>query len=101
MKYKTGLGSGASPQPDIRPGDIWKDRHDSDVIVLTASPLRVEYRRAGYDGVCSSSLSRFRRDFKYAGRDTNETDISRFIQADDGKEKIRVLREIIRERIKK
>ncbi|NDO80215.1 hypothetical protein CJP72_05310 [Citrobacter sp. NCU1] len=101
MKNKTGLGSGASLHPKIRPGDIWKDRHGSRVIILAASPLRVEYRRAGYDKDCISSPDRFTRDFKYVEGNTNENDVARFLNASDGDNKIRVLREILQERLKK
>lgn len=101
MKNKTGLGSGASPYPNIRPGDIWKDRHGSRVIILAASPLRVEYRRAGYDKECISSFGRFTRDFEYVDGDTNEKDVARFLNAPDGNDKVRVLREILQERLKK
>ncbi|MGQ3662660.1 DUF4222 domain-containing protein [Citrobacter braakii] len=101
MKYKTGLSSGASPQPDIRPGDIWKDRHGSRVIILASSRQRVEYLRIGYDNECISSPGRFIRDFVREKGRVNETDVKRFLFAADGDEKIRVLREIIQERLKK
>ncbi|EEP9807349.1 DUF4222 domain-containing protein [Salmonella enterica] len=87
--------------PAIRPGDIWKDHHGSRVIILSASPLRVEYRRVGYDATCISSPERFKRDFVYVEGITNTVDVGRFLTAADGKEKIRVLREILQERLKK
>lgn len=97
-KKKIGFSAGGRSQPEIRPGDIWKDRHGSRIIILTVSQLSVEYRRVGYDATCSSSPSRFIRDFGYLQGNTNESDVSRFLDATDGNEKIRVLREIIQER---
>ncbi|EEP9808249.1 DUF4222 domain-containing protein [Salmonella enterica] len=87
--------------PEIRIGDIWKDRHGSRVIILSASVRCIEYRRVGYDATCSSSLGRFKRDFVYVEGNTNTVDVERFVSAADGKEKIRVLREILQERLKK
>ncbi|ELJ4218293.1 DUF4222 domain-containing protein [Salmonella enterica] len=85
----------------VCPGYIWKDRHGDRIIILAVSPLAVEYRRVGYDRTCTSSPGRFMRDFEYVKGSTNENDVARFIAAADGAEKIRVLREIIQERIKK
>lgn len=82
----------------IRPGDIWKDSYGSRVIVLAASPLAVEYRRIGYDAICTSPPRHFCREFEYVKGGTNESDVARFLAAADGDEKIRVLREIIQER---
>lgn len=101
MKKKSGLSAGGRSHAEIRPGDIWKDRNGGRLIILAASLLRVEYRRVGYDKICSCSPSRFRQDFEYIEGNINTSDVSRFIQAGDGKEKIRVLREIIQERLKK
>ena len=105
MKYKS-YGSGAygraRPEiPEIRPGDIWKDRHGSRIIILSVSQQRIEYRRVGYDGTCSSSPVRFERDFVYLQGNTNESDVARFLDAPDGNDKVRVLREILQERLKK
>ncbi|HGW6106096.1 TPA: DUF4222 domain-containing protein [Citrobacter werkmanii] len=100
-KKNSGLNAGGCSRPEIRPGDIWKDRYGDRIIILASSLLRVEYLRIRYDNTCSCSLSRFRQDFEYIEGNMNTTDVSRFIQAGDGKEKIRVLREILQERLKK
>ncbi|WP_234262565.1 DUF4222 domain-containing protein [Klebsiella aerogenes] len=100
-KNFSGLTASGQTQPEIRPGDIWKDHHGSRIVILAASLLRVEYRRVGYDKICICSPSRFYWDFEFVEGSTNTTDVSRFIQAGNGKEKIRVLREIIQERLKK
>lgn len=101
MRKKSGLNASGQTQPEIRPGDIWKDRRGCRVIILAASPLRVEYRRAGYDKECISSFGRFTRDFEYVDGDMNEKDVARFLTAPDGNDKVRVLREILQERLKK
>ena len=86
---------------DIKTGDVWKDRHGSKVIVLSVSLLSVEYRRSGYDDICISSPGRFKRDFEYVTGNINESDVAKFMGAADGAEKIRVLRGILQERLKK
>ncbi|ELD3250735.1 DUF4222 domain-containing protein [Enterobacter hormaechei] len=101
VRKNSGLAASGQTQPRIRPGDIWKDRHGSRIIILAVSPLSVEYRRIGYDATCTSSPARFIRDFLYLEGKVNESDVSRFMAAADGNEKIRVLREIIQERLKK
>lgn len=101
MKKKTGLNAGGRSRPEIRPGDLWKDRNGARIIILSASTLRIEYRRIDYDRICICSPYRFQQDFEYIKGNMNEVDVSRFIQAGNGKEKIRVLREIIQERLKK
>lgn len=102
MKYKSyGSGAYGRARPEIRPGDIWKDRHGSRIIILSVSLLRIEYRRVGYDGTCACSPGRFGRDFTYLQGNTNKSDVARFLGAADGDDKIRVLREILQERLKK
>lgn len=101
MKKNSGLTAGGRSHAEIRPGDIWKDRHGSRVIILASSRQRVEYLRIGYDNECISSPGRFIRDFVREKGRVNETDVKRFLFAADGDEKIRVLREIIQERLKK
>ena len=101
VRKNTGLTASGQTQPAIRPGDIWKDCHGSRIIILAASLLSVEYRRVGYDATCTSSPTRFVRDFEYLKGKVNESDVARFVGAADGDEKIRVLREIIQERLKK
>lgn len=101
MRKKSGLNASGQTQPEIRPGDVWKDHYGSRIIILSVSLLRIEYRRVGYDGTCSSSPGRFGRDFEYVKGNSNESDVSRFLSAADGDEKIRVLRGILQERLKK
>ncbi|WP_405391929.1 hypothetical protein [Pantoea stewartii] len=66
---------------------------------MAASQLRVEFRRIGYDAICTLSPANFVRDFEYMKGKVNESDVARFMSAADGDEKIRVLREIIQERM--
>lgn len=97
-KKNSGFNASGKTRPEIRPGDIWKDRHGSRIIILSVSQLRIEYRRIGYDGTCGSSPGRFDRDFEYVKGNTNESDVSRFLSAADGEQKLRLLREILCER---
>ncbi|MFX2608988.1 DUF4222 domain-containing protein [Enterobacter mori] len=102
MKYKkSGFTASGQTRSNFRPGDVWKDRHGSKVIILSASLLSVEYRRSGYDDICTCSPGRFGRDFEYVAGNINESDVAKFMSAADGVGKTRVLRGILQERLKK
>ncbi|MFA9593069.1 DUF4222 domain-containing protein [Citrobacter telavivensis] len=99
MKNKTGLISGGKTQPEIRPGDIWKDSHGSVITVSECAHNRVIYYRDGYDSPCICSPDRLRREFVLVTKapPADSSDFDRIMNV-TGSERIRVMWEIIQER---
>ncbi|WP_134706610.1 DUF4222 domain-containing protein [Rahnella sp. CJA17(1/100)] len=62
-KKLTGFTASGQTQPEIRPGDIWKDRAGSKITISGFMQNRVTYIREGYEYPCISSVGRFCRDF--------------------------------------
>lgn len=98
-KNKCGLSSEGKTQPEIRPGDKWKDKHGSVVTVSECARNRVIYYREGYSSPCICSPERLRRDFRLVAKapPAQSSDLSRIMSV-TGAERIRVVREIIQER---
>lgn len=63
LKNKTGLAASGQTQPEIRPGDIWKDRAGSKIAITDYAHNRVTYIREGYESPCICSPDRLRREF--------------------------------------
>lgn len=62
-KNKTGLAASGKTQPEIRPGDVWKDRGGSKIKITDFAHNRVMYHREGYENPCICSPDRLRREF--------------------------------------
>ncbi|WP_208952523.1 DUF4222 domain-containing protein [Rahnella sp. ChDrAdgB13] len=62
-KKLTGFAASGQTQPEIRPGDIWKDRTGSKITISSFVHNRVTYIRDGYEHPCIASVGRFSRDF--------------------------------------
>lgn len=101
-KIKSGLNSGGNTQPEIRPGDIWKDRGGSVITVSACAHNRVIYYREGYPSPCICSPERLLREFTLHVKApmAENRDLDRLLSV-KGQERIRVMREIIRERGKR
>ncbi|EAV6571081.1 DUF4222 domain-containing protein [Salmonella enterica] len=64
MKTKnSGLPASGHAQPEIRPGDIYRDGYGDIVTVKTATPERVTYNRYGYSFNCVFPRIRFEKEF--------------------------------------
>ncbi|HAX5210385.1 TPA: DUF4222 domain-containing protein [Escherichia coli] len=64
MKQKnSGFTASGLPRPEIRPGDIFKDKYGGVVEIKAMAERRVTYRREGYDYDCVMPVYQFRRDF--------------------------------------
>ncbi|MDS1617160.1 DUF4222 domain-containing protein [Escherichia coli] len=64
MKQKnSGFTASGLSRPEIRPGDIFRDKHGSRVTIKTADDCRVIYIREGYAHPCVSSHMRFEKEF--------------------------------------
>lgn len=87
------------PQPEIRPGDKWRDNHGSEITISEVSLSRVIYFRVGYLGPCICSPARLRREFSFVRTVIKPSkDLERIMQTTSCTERIRVMREIIKER---
>ncbi|EAZ9185390.1 DUF4222 domain-containing protein [Salmonella enterica subsp. enterica serovar Berkeley] len=95
----SGLAAGGRAHPEIRPGDKWKDGRGGIVIIESYRFNRVTYYREGYDSPCFCTPGRLEREFTFvsAAPFSETKDIDRIMQV-QGAERIRVMREIIRER---
>jgi hypothetical protein len=98
-KNKSGFSSGGKTQPEIRPGDIWKDNHGSHITIKEYSLKRVTYFRDGYSEPCVCSPGRLIREFTLVAKapPAEISDLDRVLIV-EGAERIRVMREIIQER---
>ncbi|HBR1007826.1 DUF4222 domain-containing protein [Klebsiella pneumoniae] len=95
----SGLAAGGRAHPEIRPGDKWKDSRGSIVIIESYRFDRVTYCREGYSSPCFCTPERLAREFEFISSvpGTGGRDIDRIMRV-QGIERIRVMREIIRER---
>lgn len=59
----TGFTASGQTQPEIRPGDIWKDSAGSKITIIDFVHNRVTYIREGYEHPCIYPVGRFYRDF--------------------------------------
>ncbi|EMS1340519.1 DUF4222 domain-containing protein [Salmonella enterica] len=86
-------------RPEIRPGDKWRDKSGGVITVTGYEYNRVTYLREGYEHPCIYPVDRFRREFTLVSKapPAEFNDINRIMRV-TGAERIRVVREIIRER---
>ncbi|TQN83114.1 UNVERIFIED_ORG: uncharacterized protein DUF4222 [Citrobacter freundii] len=98
-KRNSGFTASGCPRSEIRTGDIFKDKYGSQVTVKTADDYRITYNREGYSFVCVASRQRFERNFTLVRKapPAEFSDINRIMSV-TGAERIRKVREIIRER---
>lgn len=95
----SGLAAGGRAHPEIRPGDKWKDSRGKLVIIESYRSDGVTFCREGYSSQCFCTPERLVREFEFVSSapGTGGTDIDRIMRV-KGIERIRVMREIIRER---
>ncbi|EFK6637219.1 DUF4222 domain-containing protein [Escherichia coli] len=68
MKQKnSGFTASGLPRPEIRPGDIFRDKYGGTVTIKSVAGRCVTYRREGYDYDCVMPVYQFRRDFTLVG----------------------------------
>ncbi|HAO9533093.1 DUF4222 domain-containing protein [Escherichia coli] len=68
MKQKnSGFTASGLSRPEIRPGDIFKDKYGGTITIKDVEERRITYRREGYDYDCVMPVYQFRRDFKLVG----------------------------------
>ncbi len=100
MKQKnSGFTASGLPRPEICPGDIFRDNYGGTVTIKSVDDFRVTYIREGYAHPCVSSLMRFEREFTLVSKapPADLSDIDRIMRV-TGMERIKAVREIIRER---
>ena len=62
LKY-SGLTASGPARPEIRNGDIYRDKYGGTVTIKCVAERRVTYRRDGYGYDCVMPVYQFRRDF--------------------------------------
>ncbi len=62
-KKNTGVNASGPARPEIRPGDIFRDKYGGTVMIKGVEERRVTYRRDGYEYDCVMPVYQFRRDF--------------------------------------
>ncbi|QQR22576.1 DUF4222 domain-containing protein [Escherichia coli] len=68
MKQKnSGFTASGLPRPEICPGDIYRDKYGSTVMIKGVAGRCVTYRREGYEYDCVMPVYQFRRDFSLVG----------------------------------
>ncbi|HCL5065271.1 TPA: DUF4222 domain-containing protein [Salmonella enterica] len=90
-KKNSGLTASGLSRPEIRPGDIYQDRHGKRVMIKTVSATRVVFFRPGYPDECFCSPSRLVRDFTPIKKQT----FQEWAQANSPLEKTQKLRAMI------
>ncbi|WP_097449995.1 DUF4222 domain-containing protein [Escherichia coli] len=64
MKQKnSGFTASGLARPEICPGDIYRDKYGSTVMIKGVAGRCVTYRREGYEYDCVMPVYQFRRDF--------------------------------------
>jgi hypothetical protein len=58
------LSAGDSAQPEIRSGDIWKDKHGNKITIRSVIPTRIYFDREGYPHICSCPARNFIHEFE-------------------------------------
>ncbi|HCQ4465270.1 TPA: DUF4222 domain-containing protein [Escherichia coli] len=98
-KKNSGFTASGPARPEIRPGDIFQDKYGSTITIKTVDDFRVTYIREGYAHPCVSSHMRFEREFTLVSKapPAELSDIDRIMRV-TGMERIKAVREIIRER---
>lgn len=90
-KKNSGLTASGLSRPEIRPGDIYQDRHGKRVMIKTVSATRIVFFRPGYPDECFCSPSRLARDFTPIKKQT----FQEWAQANSPLEKTQKLRAMI------
>ena len=83
MKTKnSGFTASGFARPEIRPGDIFRDKYGSTVMIKGVSERRITYRREGYYYDCVMPVYQFQRDFTLVDhRETvNQNRAARYIR---------------------
>ncbi len=62
-KKNSGFTASGLSRPEIRPGDIFKDKYGGTVTIKSVAGRCVTYRRDGYGYDCVMPVYQFRRDF--------------------------------------
>lgn len=93
-KKNSGLTASGLSRPEIRPGDIYQDRHGKRVMIKTVSATRIVFVRPGYPDECFCSPSRLARDFTPIKKQTFQT-FQEWAQANNPLEKTQKLRAMI------
>ncbi|EIZ6884517.1 DUF4222 domain-containing protein [Escherichia coli] len=62
-KKNSGFTASGLSRPEIRPGDIFKDKYGGTVTIKSVAGRCVTYRRNGYGYDCVMPVYQFRRDF--------------------------------------
>lgn len=67
-KKNSGFTASGPARPEIRPGDIFRDKYGSTITIKTVDDFRVTYIREGYAHPCVSSHMRFESEFTLVSR---------------------------------
>ncbi|HAN6097056.1 TPA: DUF4222 domain-containing protein [Escherichia coli] len=68
MKQKnSGFTASGLARPEIRPGDIYRDKYGSTITIKSIAGRCVTYRREGYEYDCVMPVYQFRRNFTLVG----------------------------------
>lgn len=90
-KKNSGLAVAGQTQPEILPGDIFKDRRGELIVIETVTPASVSFKRQGYSAECTCSPGRLLREFTPVKRQS----FSEWCIANNTAEKIKNLRALI------
>ncbi|EAS1849004.1 DUF4222 domain-containing protein [Salmonella enterica] len=90
-KKNSGLTASGLSRPEIRPGDIYRDKSGRRVMIKTVSATRIVFVRPGYSDECFCSPSRLVRDFIPIKKQT----FQEWAQANSPLEKTKKLRALI------
>ncbi|ECE8817352.1 DUF4222 domain-containing protein [Salmonella enterica subsp. enterica serovar Reading] len=98
-KKNSGFAASGHARPEIRHGDIFKDKYGGRITIKTVDDFRVTYIREGYAHPCVSSHMRLESELTLISKapPAELSDIDRIMRV-TGAERIRAVREIIRER---
>lgn len=92
MKKKlNSLTAGGLAQPEIRPGDIYKDRYGEQFTVKNVSHNRIFFIREGYSSECVFPAARFESEFTFVKKQK----IYEWCSENNPLEKTKKLRELI------
>ena len=90
-KKNSGLTAAGQTQPEIRPGDMFKDQRGELVTIKSVTPVRVSFQRKGYSAECSCSPQRVLTEFTPVKRQS----FSEWCKNNNTAEKIKNLRAMI------
>ncbi|EBT5400513.1 DUF4222 domain-containing protein [Salmonella enterica] len=90
-KKNSGLTASGLSRPEIRPGDIYRDKSGRQVMIKNVPATRIVFVRPGYPDECFCSPSRLVRDFTPIKKQT----FQEWAQANSPLEKTQKLRAMI------